>query len=230
MKTTVIVPIYNEEKTIAKVLRTLLASQLISEVIAVNDGSKDKSWKIMQQFAPKVKLINLEKNYGKGHALAEGVKKAAHELVMFIDADITNLTEETLRLLLEPVVKHGWRGCVGTRRKTKLMPAPFALLSGQRVYFKQDLMPHLDKMSRSRFGVEVLLNHLFKEKPIRKINLIGLIGLYKHEKHPAKEMIKEYFDASMEIMKQLAEQENIKIRPDWNELRKVIVRWWRDKI
>lgn len=230
MKITAIVPIYNEEKTLAKVLQALSQSRLIDETIAINDGSTDKSWQIMQKFSAKVKLINSRKNYGKGHAMALGIKQAKNEIVMFIDADITNLTDKAIKLLLTPITEHGWRGCVGIRKKDRLIPSPFASLSGERVYFKQDLMPYLPKMSHSRFGVEVLLNHIFKEKPIRKIDLIGLVGLYKHEKHPARSVIKEYFDETVEIMKQLADQENIKIRPYLDDLRKTIVRWWRDKI
>ena len=210
MKVSAIVPCYNEEKTVKQVVETLLKSQWVAEVIAVNDGSSDQSLKILKSFQTQIKLIDLKKNYGKGWALAEGIKHAQEELVMFIDADLVNLSQENIAALLKPIIDDHYRAVIGIRKKNKLLPAPFAKLSGERVYYKKDLLPLLDKMRQTRFGVEVLLNHAFENKPVKKISLLKLCGLYKHEKRTPALAVKEYLDEGVEIAKELARQEKLK--------------------
>jgi len=80
-----VVPVFNEEKTVAGVIKTLLENALIDEVICINDGSTDKSLSILKEFKDKIQLINLKENQGKGYALVEGIKKAKGEIVVFID-------------------------------------------------------------------------------------------------------------------------------------------------
>lgn len=210
MKVSAIVPCYNEEKTVKRVVEALLKSQWVAEVIAVNDGSTDQSLKILKKFKKQIKLINLTKNYGKGRALAEGIKRAQEELVMFIDADLVNLDQKNIVALLKPIINHHYRAVIGIRKKGKLLPAPFARLSGERVYYKKDLLPLLDKMRQTRFGAEVLLNHAFENIPVKKITLLKLCGLYKHEKRTPALAVKEYLDEGVEIAKELARQEKLK--------------------
>ncbi|MEX0587272.1 MAG: glycosyltransferase family 2 protein, partial [Patescibacteria group bacterium] len=71
-----VVPVFEEEKTIAGVITALLSSPLLDEVIVVNDGSSDSSPEIIKSFEPRIKFINLRKNRGKGFALAKGIRKA----------------------------------------------------------------------------------------------------------------------------------------------------------
>jgi glycosyltransferase involved in cell wall biosynthesis len=210
MKTvSAIVPVYNEEKTVGRVIKVLLKSPLVSEVIAVNDGSTDNSLKILKGFGEKIKLIKLKKNKGKGWALAEGVKQAQGQLVLFVDADLVNFNERYITKILEPIFKNQWRAVVGFRQLGRMLPSVFARLSGERAYFRHDLVPHLRKMRRTRFGVEVLLNHLFEEKPVKKVALLKLKGLYKYEKRPAGLALREYLDEGTEIARQLAKQEGL---------------------
>lgn len=210
MKVSAIVPCFNEEKTIVKLITALLKQQNLTEVVVVNDGSTDNSLKILKSFKTQIKLIDLKKNYGKGRALAEGIKQARGEIVMFIDADILNLNQKNINSLLEPVLNHHWRAVIGIRKKSKLLPAPFARLSGERVYFKKDLLPILDKMRQTRFGVEILLNYAFEKIPVKKINLLKMNGLYKYEKRSPALAVKEYLDEGVEIAKELARQEKLK--------------------
>lgn len=210
MKVSAIVPCYNEEKTIAKVITALLKQPNLTEVIVVNDGSTDNSLKILKNFKTQIKLIDLTKNYGKGRALVEGVKQAKGEIVMFIDADILNLNQKNIKALLEPVLNHHWRAVIGIRKKGRLLPAPFARLSGERVYYKKDLLPILETMKQTRFGVEVFLNHAFENRPVKKISLLKLNGLCKYKKRPPVLAVKEYLDEGVEIAKELARQEKLR--------------------
>ncbi|MHA1874650.1 MAG: glycosyltransferase [Candidatus Heimdallarchaeaceae archaeon] len=88
LKVSVLVPCYNEEKTIGKCISSIL-NQTIKpqEVIVVNDGSTDNSKKIISSFKD-IKLIDLEKNTGnKSKAIEKGLKHVTGDIIVFTDAD-----------------------------------------------------------------------------------------------------------------------------------------------
>lgn len=88
----IIVPVYNEEKTVEKTISSLLenasALNVDYEIIAVNDASKDKSIDVLEKF-PSVKIISHSINKGYGASLKTGIKQSRHDWVMIIDADGT---------------------------------------------------------------------------------------------------------------------------------------------
>ena len=87
----IIVPVYNEEKTILKILERLnkLNNLCKIEVIVVNDGSKDQSRTIIENNSNLYdKSIHLSKNKGKGKAVIEGLKQSECEYVLVQDADL----------------------------------------------------------------------------------------------------------------------------------------------
>ncbi|MEM5815283.1 MAG: glycosyltransferase [Candidatus Aenigmatarchaeota archaeon] len=89
-KVSILVPAYNEEKTIASTLKSLLKLNYPKnklEIIAINDGSTDNTLKIMRRFRKYgVKVIN-KQNGGKASALNLGLKKAKGEIIVCMDAD-----------------------------------------------------------------------------------------------------------------------------------------------
>lgn len=115
-----IVPIYNEESTVAQVVQALLAKQCFSEIICVNDGSTDQSLKILEEFGDAIELINFEENQGKGQALASGISKAKGEIVVFIDADLTNLSDAHLETLLSPLLQGKADAVLGYPRRGEI--------------------------------------------------------------------------------------------------------------
>ena len=213
-----IVPMYNEEKTVLKVLNTLLKNELIDEVICINDGSTDTSMDVLNQLKEKVKIIDLQKNYGKGFALSVGIKRAKGDIVAFIDADLTNLSDDHIRELLTPILNNGTRGVVGYPSSAKgiTFDLLFSNLTGERVYYKKDLISHIEAIAKTRFGVEVFLNRLFDKKEIKKVPLNNLKGLYKYEKRKPSNALNEYYGEILEVFKESirkkrfskAEQEN----------------------
>ncbi|MDO8622732.1 MAG: glycosyltransferase [archaeon] len=86
----VLVPAFNEEKTIGDTIKAISLSQHpIKEIIVINDGSSDNTKKIVQRLMkeyPNLKLLD-KKNSGKGDSLNEGLKIASGELVAVVDAD-----------------------------------------------------------------------------------------------------------------------------------------------
>ena len=81
MQISIIIPIYNEEKTLKEVIfntqKVFAQSKNDYEIILVNDGSKDKMREIISKISdPHIIAIHHETNYGKGRAIQSGVKKA----------------------------------------------------------------------------------------------------------------------------------------------------------
>lgn len=88
MDFSLILPIYNEEKNIDSVVSLLLQNFPETEIILVNDGSRDKTESIIKKYADKVKIISYSKNMGKGYAIRQGVQAATKNWIVFCDADI----------------------------------------------------------------------------------------------------------------------------------------------
>ncbi len=91
-KTTIVVPAYNEEKTILTTLKSITKLNYPEEkleVIVVNDGSKDNTKKVVQKFIKKHRNFSLldKKNEGKAEALNSAIKIATGELFACVDAD-----------------------------------------------------------------------------------------------------------------------------------------------
>jgi len=88
MNFSLILPIYNEEKNIDSVVSLLLTNLPETEIILVNDGSKDRTAELIKKYADAVKIISYSQNMGKGYAIRQGVEAATKNLIVFCDADI----------------------------------------------------------------------------------------------------------------------------------------------
>ena len=100
----IIIPIYNEEKTLLEVLNriNLLKEFCNLEIIVVNDGSTDNSNDIIKKNNKLYnKLIDLKKNCGKGKALIEGIKNCSQEYILIQDADLEYDPKDILEFLEE---------------------------------------------------------------------------------------------------------------------------------
>ncbi len=207
-----IIPVFNEEKTVKKVVEVFLnSSDLIDEIICVNDGSTDKSLEILESFRNKIKLINLKRNKGKGCALAKGIEKASSELVVFFDADFPNLSKKHVRILIEPVLKKKYKTILGVPVKNKLnLSLPTRIfLTGERIYPRKLLLPLLEEMKKTKFGVEVFLNKLANKKETKIVYLKGLSFPYKHDKREPSQALKESIMEAVEIAEEFAKREGI---------------------
>jgi len=91
MKLSIVIPIYNEEATLEKIISKVENANLYDwekEIILVNDASIDKTEVILKKYKDKHKVIHLEKNGGKGTAVMEGLKHVTGDYVVIQDADL----------------------------------------------------------------------------------------------------------------------------------------------
>ncbi len=111
-KTVIIIPAFNEEASIGKVLRDI-PGEVVSEIIVVNNNSTDKTAEIARQ-AGAIVLDEPKRGYGqaclKGIAYAQNLKP---DIVVFLDGDYSDFPEETADLVHE--IENGYDMVIGSR-------------------------------------------------------------------------------------------------------------------
>jgi len=181
----VIVPAYNEEKTIAGVLSVLTRLHEVSEVIVVDDGSTDRTAQVAGSFG--VTVIQLPENRGKGGAVKSGLDSTQAEIILFLDADLIGLNHGHVRQLLAPVVSGEAEMSIGLfesgRMATDLAQKVAPYLTGQRAV-KRTVLEQVNDLDVTRFGFEIALTRLVDALRLKvtEVQLYNLTHVTKEEK------------------------------------------------
>ena len=145
----VVVPAFNEESTLAEVVRSLITIPNLLEVIIVDDCSTDRTWEIARELAdryPQVHVFRHDKNAGKSRALRTGFAQTKGRVVIIQDADLEYDPKE-IPAITEPILD-GYADVVyGSRflvRKTTRVLYFYHFLGNKILTFTSNLLTNLN--------------------------------------------------------------------------------------
>jgi len=133
MQISVVVPLFNEEESLPElhdwIVKVMQANNFSYEIVFVDDGSKDKSWKVIESLSEKnaaVRGIKFRRNYGKSAALQTGFEACKGDVVITMDADLQDSPEE-IPDLYKQIITDGFDLVSGWKQKrfdpiTKTIP------------------------------------------------------------------------------------------------------------
>lgn len=203
----VIICVHNEEKTIMDVILTIVDYFETCEIIVVNDGSTDRTEQIIKrlQIGITIRYVPLQRNMGKGYAMATGIEHATNDTILFVDADQKETTYEYLETILDSFYNNNKVRMVLGYTTVNIAGRevnPMKILTGERILFKSDVLLLLPKMKESRFGVETLLYLSYRSKGYQMefVHLRTLKHLTKYEKSPFIKATRNYLVEGHEIM------------------------------
>ena len=123
MDISVVIPLLNEEESLQElhdwIAKVMQSNRYLYEIIFIDDGSTDTSWKVIEQLSKKhneVKGIRFQKNYGKSQALDAGFELAKGLVVITMDADLQDNPDE-IPELYDLIVKEGFDLISGWKKK-----------------------------------------------------------------------------------------------------------------
>jgi glycosyltransferase involved in cell wall biosynthesis len=137
MDLSIVIPLKDEEESLPEltdwIVRVMNANNYSYEIIFVDDGSTDNSWKIIEELSakdPNIRGIKFQRNYGKSAGLNEGFRAAQGDVVITMDADLQDSPEE-IPELRRMIIEDGYDIVSGWKKKrydnafTKNLPSKF---------------------------------------------------------------------------------------------------------
>ena len=212
LKTSVIVPAFNEAGRITNVLKTIAAARLVDEIIVVADGCEDSTADEARGFAARLThgevrsgdtfrtglplhIFELESNIGKGGAMTYGAHRTEAEVVLFLDADLIGLCAEQVDAMLEPMLHPDaseradmtlglFQGARGGAFGwfMSYCHRKAPAITGQRA-IRRDVFLAVPGLTRSRFGVETAITRYVINTWKLRVSSVPLLGVT----HPLKE-------------------------------------------
>ncbi len=184
-----VLPAYNEENNVKAVLETLLSTEILDEIILVDDGSKDGTLQVLHAASSRdarVRVVHHEKNRGKGEAIFSGWAATTAPYLLLLDADLKNITPAHLCGLMAPILEHRaemtlglfWGGRLSTDLSHWLTP----FLTGQRG-MRSDIMKYISREAAAGYGFEIALTIAARKLGYHK-KVVRLKGVW----HPRSEL------------------------------------------
>lgn len=146
-KISVIIPVYNAEKTVGNILEKLISQNYKNiEIITIDDGSKDSSWKILQEFAKQDNRVIMvsQKNAGASAARNTGIRKATGEFITFIDSD-DDISDQLIMTLASQIKNNSDFIMCGMNINDKEIVAPNVFIENRRLITQYVLRSLLTK-------------------------------------------------------------------------------------
>lgn len=167
----VVIPVFNEEKRLPsnldKIMKYLKNKKISHEIILVNDGSTDETWKVIKSYKnkhPNLTILKHPQNLGKGAAVKTGMLSSKGELVLMTDCDLSTPMEE-LESLFQYIKSHDI--VIGSRRlkekKLGRLPERYRTFLGD-IYYELLRLILLPSVKDTNCGFK-----LFSRKVIRPV-------------------------------------------------------------
>ena len=195
----VIIPSFNEATRFSRVVDECLKLSDIEEIILVDDGSTDDTEAKAKKIGDKrFVYLRHKANKGKGAALQTGLKKAKNEIVLFLDADLMNITSEKIKKIYLPVLKGEIdlaRGSfkLSRGRVTELAVKPMMKILFPDLYFdqpisgqvcaKKEFLETIDFESKWGVDIGILLDAISSGQRIVEVD----IGRLEHKARSLEE-------------------------------------------
>lgn len=198
-----IIPAINEEKTIADVVRVLVDSGMLEEVIVISDGSTDRTAGVARD-AGATYVHEMPWRHGKGAAMGHGVMHADAPVISFFDADLKGLTVDHVRLILDPVLKGERYMNMGLRDRGPFWTAAakrLPMIGGERA-MRREIFEAIPERYMHGFKVESALNYFCKVNglPYGLVVLSGIKIVRKMQKVGVLKGLCQYVSMGFQIV------------------------------
>ena len=184
MKVACVVPAFNEADRIGRVLDVVSRCTGVNEVIVIDDGSTDGTHAAASRYEG-LRVYSLPRNAGKGAAMQAGATLTNADVLLFLDADLINLTQDHVERLLAPVVSGDATMAIGRFRGgrflTDLAQKISPNISGQRAVLRDHFLK-VPRLQAARMDVEVRINRYARRHRWR-VKYVSLLKVT----HPLKE-------------------------------------------
>ena len=227
-KLSVVIPVFNEEKTLSEVVKKVLSAEISNhtlEIIIVDDCSSDSTWEIAKDLKNKesrIKIKRHEINLGKGASLRTGFSQSSGQIVLIQDGDLEYDPKEYPKLL-KPIVENKADVVYGSRFRSDqetrvlyfwhrvanglltLMSNMFTNLNltdmetGYKV-FRKEILEKV-KLTENRFGIEPEITAKISCVPNVKIYEVGISYFGRTYEEGKKIGLKDAFRAIYAIIK-----------------------------
>mgnify|MGYP001180229280 CR=1 FL=1 len=214
-KLSVLIPVYNEEKTIKKCVERVLVAKILNmnlEVIISDNNSTDNTKEILKSIKdPRIKLLFKENNEGKGANIKNALNHATGDIVLFQDADL-EYSPENFEDLLRPFFENEAEVVFGTR----LSRAKTTRITGFPNYIANKIITFLANFLYNKIFSDISTGYkVFKKDIIKNLNITS-----------------NGFEIEPEITAKISKMKNLKIfevpisiySRNYDEGKKV--RWW----
>jgi glycosyltransferase involved in cell wall biosynthesis len=185
-----VIPAHNENPRVLEVLRAVQNVQHISEIICIDDGSKDGTGSAISENFPNLKLISHPINLGKAESILDGVKNAHNESVILLDSDLVKLRAEELEKAIHVFEENSLDCLVLHTTPINIVDSFFRLVfripicvAGNRIAHKTDIVEAFRIYSPKKYEAEIAFNsYLMEHRKNVGYTAISAIGPSKTSK------------------------------------------------